>query len=763
MEAMKSTFRRFFVRYAGMNLLLLLLPLCLAIGYYFVSIVAIQNGVDLLIANRLADEQSRLERLKVDIDGFMTDLSEDYDLSAYLNRTEPLSGIERYNLKKVMAKLRSFTLSHDGVGYSMLYLRNIDWAVSNTGFDRYEDFWPTDFKLVTGTLSAQAWKEGFLMKQPQPDTSGIVEYQASGDDHRGIMLSKNIGYGAYNRGKIIVLLDSLSLGRSLSRVPEYYSGIAWIENSEGSVLASSAGKDSFHPRFDPSDDLPRSLDTDRGPYRCYAARLAYEGWVLKMALPEGIILRDVRKLRNLALILFALALVAGSAVSWVGAFVHTRPLARILDRFLPTELRERRVPELYNTVEESINALYRENDSMKDHLESGRKLLRAFTLQNLFSGAYRERPQFEAAMESSGISFDQDSWQIILFRLDGIDLSRTPQDLLEMVETALGPACGSRCHLVPMASTHLAIVASPDSLPNGAVSLERIIVPLMGKVVIPQGTRRYVGVSAPCHDPFLLSTAYTEAEAAIEWLRNDPQAELQYYDSMTRSDTAFFYPINLESEIIKSVLAGNREFFDLLADRLAEANIRRRRLAARQSRDLLSELRGTALKIQEQCGETHLAPIKEADPSLAFVDGFEAWKSCMHAFIDERISEKKSHNSALVIAIRELVRKKYGSVGLNLTYIADSLNITENYLSNFFKEQTGENLSAFIQDLRLKEAKELLEESEKSIEEIAVCCGYSTANSFRRAFRKCSGYTPSDYRSQKRGTAFRPGPRLPHP
>lgn len=63
-----------------------------------------------------------------------------------------------------------------------------------------------------------------------------------------------------------------------------------------------------------------------------------------------------------------------------------------------------------------------------------------------------------------------------------------------------------------------------------------------------------------------------------------------------------------------------------------------------------------------------------------------------------------------------------------------------------FRAATGYAPLAYVQSLRIEEAKQLLETSEGPIEEIAGQVGYEDTASFRRLFRRLVGMTPGDYR-----------------
>ena len=71
-------------------------------------------------------------------------------------------------------------------------------------------------------------------------------------------------------------------------------------------------------------------------------------------------------------------------------------------------------------------------------------------------------------------------------------------------------------------------------------------------------------------------------------------------------------------------------------------------------------------------------------------------------------------------------------------------------LSCKFKEETGENFIEYLTEIRLRSARELLQNSQYSIKEICAQSGYSDPNYFSRIFKKYEGVTPSEFREHLR-------------
>lgn len=84
----------------------------------------------------------------------------------------------------------------------------------------------------------------------------------------------------------------------------------------------------------------------------------------------------------------------------------------------------------------------------------------------------------------------------------------------------------------------------------------------------------------------------------------------------------------------------------------------------------------------------------------------------------------------------------------SIAAIADQLGVGESSLKNWFRSVFGKNISEYMRDLRIQEAKQLLSDSALSIEDISARVGYENQAKFTSMFHKYCGCTPSTYRRQ---------------
>jgi transcriptional regulator GlxA family with amidase domain len=72
--------------------------------------------------------------------------------------------------------------------------------------------------------------------------------------------------------------------------------------------------------------------------------------------------------------------------------------------------------------------------------------------------------------------------------------------------------------------------------------------------------------------------------------------------------------------------------------------------------------------------------------------------------------------------------------------------VPERSLKRRFKAATGLTLIDYLQNLRVEEAKRLLETTERAVDDISFDVGYEDASFFRRLFKRRTGIAPARYR-----------------
>ena len=104
-------------------------------------------------------------------------------------------------------------------------------------------------------------------------------------------------------------------------------------------------------------------------------------------------------------------------------------------------------------------------------------------------------------------------------------------------------------------------------------------------------------------------------------------------------------------------------------------------------------------------------------------------------------SNEKTYDITMILSYMQQHYKD-----LTLPRLAEFFGYSERQTRRLLLKFTGKGYQENIDFIRMKEAKKLLMDGQRSIEEIAVEVGFSSVYSFRKNFKNFYGVTPSQYR-----------------
>src|SRR5438034_8716705 len=84
---------------------------------------------------------------------------------------------------------------------------------------------------------------------------------------------------------------------------------------------------------------------------------------------------------------------------------------------------------------------------------------------------------------------------------------------------------------------------------------------------------------------------------------------------------------------------------------------------------------------------------------------------------------------------------------LSLTKVAKFSNISTNHLSEKFKKVAGINFVNYVARIRVGKARDLLQNSNLRISEIAFAVGFQSLSQFNRVFKKLTRQSPTQFRA----------------
>ena len=233
--------------------------------------------------------------------------------------------------------------------------------------------------------------------------------------------------------------------------------------------------------------------------------------------------------------------------------------------------------------------------------------------------------------------------------------------------------------------------------------------------------------------------SYRQSKEAIK--RISSPVNLCLYREILEFQDSFFYPNEVADQLYNFVKSGNFKQTKTIFNFIKDENFKKRKLNSRQVKWLLENIEITLLKVIRD------NDISYDDSSLAGLSEDSTLENYKQTALELCEKNKQPENdNQLIVRIQAYIDEKYGDPSLCLSRISDLFHISESYFSFLFKKTVGVNFSTYLEQVRMTQAKHLLETTNIKIADLYVAVGYNNLTSFRRAFKKKYGVAPNALR-----------------
>lgn len=225
-------------------------------------------------------------------------------------------------------------------------------------------------------------------------------------------------------------------------------------------------------------------------------------------------------------------------------------------------------------------------------------------------------------------------------------------------------------------------------------------------------------------------------------------------DRLTSGRWENAYPIEYEKQLRQTVIAGDKQGaqrllnellghiycsddFDL--DRIRPRVIELIVVLSRASIDAGADSREIFLY-----NDAYMQQINK----FSDIEELSVWiTGVMHRFIQHSFDFAQIKHSDVVFKAMEYIRQNYDHK-LSLDDIAQHVYLSRSYLSSLFREEAGQTLFSYINQVRVEKSKLFLMDPSVSLAEAAALCGFEDQSYFTKVFRKITGLSPKQYRDR---------------
>ena len=227
------------------------------------------------------------------------------------------------------------------------------------------------------------------------------------------------------------------------------------------------------------------------------------------------------------------------------------------------------------------------------------------------------------------------------------------------------------------------------------------------------------------------------------------------YDERRASHTEHPYPYEAEKRLMQCIRGGDKHgatavLNELLAEIFFISNYDMELIRIRIL-ELLTVLSRATIDAGADSKEIFwfsTGCIKEMNQCRNIYD-LSVWiTGILYRFISYSFDFSSVKHSDTVYKVVEYIRENYAEK-ITLDDVAGHVNFSKTYLSRIFKEEIGENMSFYINRVRIEKAKILLGDSQVRLIDVANRVGFDDQSYFTKVFKSIVGTSPKRFKEKR--------------
>lgn len=765
MKKFSSVFRRFLVSY----IVILIIPSIAGFLSYHTSIsvtekLSIENSV-----MQLQKSKELLERRMAEVEGFTRQLAINPDLNVLMNEKSSGDQTNVYGIWRILRSVLTFGQTNDFLQQFYIYLGNYNVILTpGSAYVRPEHFYES-FRYEDQSLAE--WRQSILGQTHRSEIMPLRQYNNRGTLTSVVTYMQSFPLDSFSGSSpavVVVTIDEKTITNLLTGITDKYGGWTQISDASGRTIASlgngvpdmqalakDAGFDAEKTSQFYKDDLVITIHSDTN------------GWVYRSGIPRHALLEYANQIKFITWTITGIAIAVGLFVGLMLAYRNSMPIHRLVsvvkEQFGKDETTERNE---YDFLHGNIAEMIRSSNQLESELRRQLPLIRDAFLKRLLSGELQTREEIFAAASQANTGIYGHSGFVCILQVQGY----TGMDSVEVLNELHAARLLLKQALLDIAgftlttdwgSDRIVIVFASKEAETGNAIGRGEISSLLDQLSRHAFAEYRITFIAALGEAFAseteVSVSYEQAKQTMDHALHADRKGIVWFEETRLESATYYYPLEMELRLIGTIRAGELEETSRIVRTVMSLNTEQRELSVEMWQQLAGELKGTLLKLLDQKSFTESGMFEQlkdriialhASDKRSFQAEIEDITGVMCSIV---VSRKNDGHIRIIEAIKTYISGHYSDSDLTLYRVAEAVERPEKYISQLFKEVTGSNLSDYLEQVRMENAIALLRENRYTVDEISSRVGYNSSHSFRRAFKRVTGVSPSSYRQTVEG------------
>lgn len=260
-------------------------------------------------------------------------------------------------------------------------------------------------------------------------------------------------------------------------------------------------------------------------------------------------------------------------------------------------------------------------------------------------------------------------------------------------------------------------------------------------------------------DMKLRQERYLQQAKISEEIQSIKRKELELLEREEKDDNSFIsicslYPLETERELLRRVKLGDKEgakeVLNEILGKILFKNAGQIELIRARILELAVVLSRAAVEAKaelEMILGLNFENIQEIG-KLKTIEELCIWiVKVLDRFTESVYENRNIKNIDIINKAKEFIRTNYKKK-ITIDDISRAIYLSPFYLSHIFKKETGSTLLAYLTEVRIDEAKRLLENTTWNTTRISFEVGYADQSYFCKVFKKLEGISVSEYRKR---------------
>ncbi|WP_158289688.1 helix-turn-helix domain-containing protein [Paenibacillus flagellatus] len=746
-----------FMKYLISYIAVLIIPLLM------IGLLVYEHYVDILKDEVTTNHLRMLDRIQTAFDQKVKEMNTIAAEIASKPELTPFQ-LQQTAYSGVKAKqLLTYSAANDFISDVLVYIRGQPYLYSGSSTYTPELFMNHIYKYESWSLEQFVSDMATLRSPRLRPSEPIVAAHLS--DKRALTYMVPIPVNAAAPyGSVLFVIGESKVRTMLQGLLEYGEGNTMVFNEKGERIVSL--RDGTDADELEATTIAQALSAGTST-RSYAGqdyvfskvKSSYNGWTYVTMLPTERFLQRVIDVKNRAVVALCWVLAVGSALIYGLLHVNYGPVRRLLSSAGKQWGGSFRT---FGDVTRAFHQIAEQNERLGRKVDQTRTAVREHMLLALMKGRVEDVDEFRRKSEEAGIRFTKPQLVVVRFAVrraaDGEPGVRA--ELAEAIERGMADIAESY-RVDGLEGPQLNFLCAVDEAGD---DWRMRIAELHGSVRETFRIDVAVGIGSPYRDLRELGKSFIEASTALDFKLIKGFNEVIDYRTMTgEQEMAVRYPRRQIETLEVLIVQGDTVSLNEAVRELL-ARIESGSMPLHLVRCVCYDMINCILKAMQRLdGGIESAAVPY--PDVVALTKFDTVQEL--AALIERMGEQlcadiaasrdEAGQTALKRAMIEHIRTAYRDPQFSVQSMADHFSVSASYLKRFFKEQTGQTVTDYVNHCRLEQAKHLLLTTDLVLKDVVRDIGYFDVPSFIRKFKQTMKVTPGEYRKLRDDRPREPG------